>query len=187
MKPEDDILRVIREAATRHLWGAADELGHPGAVGAAAAFEVVTPRGTTSFPPLRVLGPGAGEALLVRSYRVGPRRIEASFERADEALARGRSGPLTFSAALGHTLKLIDALLCHELGLPYDPHAPEQLQIWPTRVDADAERPVRKRRDLLQALRIDALEARGGGHFVRFSTEIEACLRLDAEARVLPA
>ncbi|MEQ8763133.1 MAG: hypothetical protein RL885_04350 [Planctomycetota bacterium] len=103
-------------------------------------------------------GRPVSETLTIKEYRVGERYIEATFDREYHSSMDKSPSHLIFLTALVHTQKLLYAALCEELGLEYDPEKSESIKIWPTRLDIELPRMVRKNRDIVQRLWITDLE-----------------------------
>jgi hypothetical protein len=153
--------------------------------GAAAALVHVIPEGHRNELRFNVMpGKEVRETLTIERYEIEGDRIRAWFDREYHSTMEKSPSHLIFLTSLVHMQKMLYALLCHKLGLPYEPEGRELMKIWPYEFHIDLPRLIVAERGLVQDLHLREWRARSG---TRFDALIEASIDDSARYRIKTA
>jgi len=130
-------------------------------------------------------GKSVEETFHVKEYRVWRRYAETIFDREYFSSMEKSPDHLIFITGLVHSQKLLYLLLCEEFEFKYVPHGQEALKIWPTHVDVQMPRMVRKSKDLKQRMWIHEIQNVGNNQYqVKLTSDYEGVIEIKSTAAV---
>jgi len=130
-------------------------------------------------------GKSVEEKFHVKEYRIWNRYAEAIFDREYFSSMEKSPDHLIFITGLVHSQKLLYLMLCEEFGFKYIPHGKEALKIWPTHVDVQMPRMIRKSSDLKQRMWIHDIQNVSTNQYqVSLSSDYEGVVEIKSTAAV---
>jgi hypothetical protein len=125
------------------------------------------------------------EMLRPTEYRVWHRQVEAEFSREYFSSMINSPDHLIFLTALIQVQRISYIYMCFEFGLPYEPHSPEKLKIWPTCVKVAMPQMVTEKRGLVHRLKMKTVRRRGENRFFAESeSDVNGIITIEASALV---
>lgn len=125
------------------------------------------------------------EEFSVKEYRLWDHYGEAVFDRSYHSSMEKSPNHLIFLTGLVHCQKLLYLVLCKHFGFEYEPGQKEQLKIWPTSVQVEMPKMVRKDSDVIQKLRVTSIKKVSDTRFeVSLISDFEGIVKVQSKAAI---
>lgn len=123
------------------------------------------------------------ETLRPKEYRVWQRCAEAEFNREYFSSMIQSPDHMVFLTALIQVQRITYLCMCFEFQLPYEPHNPERLKIWPTSVNVEMPKMVTTRESLVHSLKITKIRSLADKRFFAESeSNVNGIIKIQASA-----
>ena len=130
-------------------------------------------------------GRSVSEKFSVKEYRIWDRYGEATLDREYFSSMEKSPDHLIFLTGLIHSQKLLYLLLSKEFGFEYSPDKKEDLKIWPTSINIEMPKMVRKNQDVVQKMWINGIKPKGNNQYeVNMTTEYEGVIKIESVSSI---
>jgi hypothetical protein len=128
---------------------------------------------------------GVTEELRIREFRVGPKWIEAEFDRTYSTSMLNSPSHLTFVSALIQMQKVTYVYACHRFGFDPDVRKQEVLKIWPTDLSIGMRELVREDQKLVHRMDVKGFRKLEPRKFLATATSRIGALQIDGSALIM--